>query len=316
MSGPSSGNSASSVLKATGCAVTIALAAILLVLVLSFRQSSVTPVAPQRLVQAGPVAAGGPVAAPAPAPKTAAPANTSGGLQFPALTGRVVDAANIIPADVEARLDQKLAALETQSRRQVVVTTLPSLNGYEISDYGYQLGRAWGIGSKDKNDGALLIVAPNDRKVRIEIGYGLEGILTDGLSSLIIQQAILPRFKAGDMPGGIEAGADAMIAQLVLPEEEARKVAAEAQPASQGQSGGISLGTIIFLLFFFFFFILPLLRSLGGGRRYRSSGVGPVIIWGGGSGFGGGGGGSWGGGGGGFSGGGGSFGGGGSSGSW
>ena len=133
---------------------------------------------------------------------------------FPQLTGRVVDAANILPPDVEARIDQKLAALEVQSRRQLVVTTLPSLEGYEISDYGYRLGRAWGIGAKDRNDGALLIVAPNERKLRIEVGYGLEGIVTDGLSSLIIQQQIVPKFKAGDMPGGIEAGTDGLIRQL------------------------------------------------------------------------------------------------------
>ncbi len=240
-------------------------------------------------------------------------ASTAWAQTFPALTGRVVDAANIIPPDVEARLDQKLAALETQSHRQLVVTTLPDLQGYEISDYGYQLGRAWGIGSKEHNDGALLIVAPKERKLRVEVGYGLEGVLTDGLSSLIIQDAIVPKFKAGDMPGGIEAGTDAIIKQLTLPEDQARKIAAEAASASGGAS--IDFSTIIFLLFFFFFFLLPLLRTLRGGRRYNSGGVGPVIIWPGssGGGWGSGGGGGFGGG---FSGGGGSFGGGGSSGSW
>ncbi|MGN6500978.1 MAG: TPM domain-containing protein, partial [Tsuneonella sp.] len=125
---------------------------------------------------------------------------------FPPLTGRVVDAANVIPPEVEASLDAKLAALEQQSQRQLVVATIPDLQGYEISDYGYQLGRHWGLGDKGRNDGAILIVAPNERKVRIEVGYGLEPVLTDGLSSLIIQNDILPRFKAGDMPGGIVAG--------------------------------------------------------------------------------------------------------------
>jgi uncharacterized protein len=232
---------------------------------------------------------------------------------FPQLTGRVVDAANVLPADVETRLDQKLAALETQSRRQLVVVTLPDLQGYEISDYGYQLGRAWGIGSKEKNDGALLIVAPKERKLRIEVGYGLEGVLTDGLSSLIINQQIVPKFKEGDIPGGIEAGADAIIHQLTLPPEEAQKIAAQAS-AEPEESGGVP---IIFLLFIFLFFVLPILRSLFGrkrGRRYRSGGFAPVI-WGSGLGSGGWGSGG-GGGGGGFSGGGGSFGGGGSSGSW
>ena len=237
---------------------------------------------------------------------------------FPALTGHVVDAANILPPDVEARIDQKLTALEAQSQRQLVVVTLPSLDGYEISDYGYRLGRAWGLGDKERNDGALLIVAPNERKLRIEVGYGLEPVLTDGLSSLIISQAIVPKFKAGDMPGGIEAGTDLIVKQLTLPDAEARQVAAQAQakPAEEG----IPIQAIFFLIFFVFVFVVPLLRRMIGGRPHRSSGLGPIIVWdvlnaisqgsshSGGGGFSGGGGG--------FSGGGGSFGGGGSSGSW
>ena len=235
--------------------------------------------------------------------------------EFPQLNGRVVDAADVLPPDVEARLAQKLEALETQSHRQLVVATLPSLQGYEISDYGYQLGRAWGIGSKDKNDGALLIVAPNERKVRIEIGYGLEGILTDGLSSLIIQQQIVPRFRDNDMPGGIEAGTDAIVRQLTLPDAEARQLAAKATP--KRQEARLDFPTVLFLLFILFFVVIPMIRSMRGGRRYGSA---PVILWGPSGGGWGGGGSSWGsggfGGGGGFSGGGGSFGGGGSSGSW
>lgn len=240
------------------------------------------------------------------------------GQTFPALSGRVVDAANIIPDDVEARLNQKLEALETQSQRQLVVATLPSLEGYEISDYGYRLGRAWGLGDKGRNDGAILIVAPADRKLRIEVGYGLEPILTDGLSSLIINQTIVPRFKTGDMPGGIEVGTDALIKQLTLPPEEALKVAAQAD--KQGIKVQQSfLPALMWMAFLFFFVILPIIRRSRGGRKF-TSGLGPIIVWdvlnamsrGGG-----GGGGGWsGGGGGGFSGGGGSFGGGGSSGSW
>ncbi|PNU06560.1 TPM domain-containing protein [Novosphingobium guangzhouense] len=246
---------------------------------------------------------------------------------FPKLTGRVVDAANIIPDAEEAQLTQKLEALEKQSKRQLVVATVPSLNGYEISDYGYQLGRAWGIGQKDTNNGAILLVAPNERKVRIEVGYGLEGTLTDGLSFLIINNQILPRFKADDYPGGIAAGTDAIIKQLTLPPDEARKIAAEADKAQKERGGGVSIGTVIFILFVIFFFVLPIIRSASGGRRGRYGGLNTPIIWfpggfggdddddhGGWGGFGGGGGG-WGGGGG-FSGGGGSFGGGGASGSW
>lgn len=221
----------------------------------------------------------------------------------------------MIPDAEEARLTQKLEALEKQSQRQLVVATVPSLQGYEISDYGYQLGRAWGIGQKDQNNGAILLVAPNDRKVRIEVGYGLEPVLTDGMSFLIINNAILPRFKANDMAGGIEAGTDAIIKQLTLPPAEAQKVAAQADRQRADGGDDISLGTVIFILFVIFFFVLPILRAASGGGR-RSSGFGGPIIWMPG-GFGGGssgGGGGWGGGG--FSGGGGSFGGGGSSGSW
>lgn len=238
---------------------------------------------------------------------------------FPELTGRVVDAADVIPADTEARLTEQLAALETQSRRQLVVVTLPDLDGYDIADYGYRLGRHWGIGSKESNDGALLIVAPKERRVRIEVGYGLEPVLTDGLSSLIVQQLIVPRFKAGDMAGGIEAGTEAIVRQLTLPEDEARKVAAAAT-AQPAKAGAVAGPVVFWLVVFALFMMLSLLGRRRGGRRYHDSGLGPVILWsvldslsrGGGSG-----GGDWGGGGGGgFSGGGGSFGGGGSSGSW
>ena len=100
---------------------------------------------------------------------------------FPALTGRVVDDAHILDAAARAAIERKLAAFETKSGRQVVVATLPSLQGYEIEDYGYRLGRHWGIGEKGSNNGALLIVAPNERRVRIEVGYGLEGTLTDAV---------------------------------------------------------------------------------------------------------------------------------------
>jgi uncharacterized protein len=250
--------------------------------------------------------------------------------QFPPLTGRVVDAANIIPDDVEASLTQKLAALETQSQRQLVVATIPDLQGYDIEDYGYQLGRHWAIGTKGRDDGAILIVAPNERKVRIEIGYGLEGIVTDGLSSLIIQQQIIPHFKNKDMPGGIVAGTDALIAQLQLPEDEARKVAAEAGQR-QSHDGGGSIGFAIFMFIFLFFFLIPFFAAMRGRRGHRGFGsaVGNVLLWsalnaathgsrGGGDWGGGSSGGGFGGfgGGGGFSGGGGSFGGGGASGSW
>lgn len=237
---------------------------------------------------------------------------------FPQLTGQVVDNANLLDPAQEQALAAKLKAIEDESGRQVVVATLPDLQGYDIADYGYQLGRHWGIGEKDKNNGALLIVAPNDRKVRIEVGYGLEGILTDALSSIIIQRAILPHFKQGDYPGGIVAGVGEIASLLALPPEEARARALEAeQQAKQRQSSGNGFMLFVWLAILLFFIVPMMLGGAFGGRRYRH-GRGPVVIWGPGmgGGWGGGGGGGWGSGGGGFSGGGGSFGGGGASGGW
>ncbi len=239
---------------------------------------------------------------------------------FPKLTGRVVDEAHLLSPEQAAALDARLAALEQQSQRQMVIATIPSLEGYDIEDYGYRLGRAWGIGDKQRNDGLLLIVAPNDRQVSIEVGYGLEGIVSDAVASEIRRNEIVPHFKAGDYAGGIIAATDKLVTQLQLPEDEARKVAANAeQRQRKAKEPRFDFGTVVFLVIFFLFFVLPFLRALrGGGRRYGAPGVMifPTGGWGsGGSDWGSGGGSDWGGGGG-FSGGGGSFGGGGSSGSW
>ncbi len=253
-------------------------------------------------------------------------ANPAIAQEFPELTGRVVDNANIIPDAEEAALAAKLEALEMQSERQLVVVTLPSLQGYDIADYGYQLGREWGLGDVERNDGAILIVAPTERKVRIEVGYGLEPVLTDGLSALIVQQQILPRFREGDFPGGIEVGTDSIIQQLELPEAEALQIASQADQKRESD-GGPPYGALIWIAFMFFFFVLPMLGGRGRRRRHGGIGstVGNIILWeaigaaargAGGSGRSGGFGGFGGGGGGGFSGGGGSFGGGGASGGW
>ena len=248
---------------------------------------------------------------------------------FPKLSGRVVDEANLLSPATEAALTQKLEALETTTGRQVVVATLPSLQGLEIEEYGYQLGRAWKLGGEKTDDGAVLIVAPNERKVRIEVGYGLEPVLTDALSSVIIQSAILPKFKAGDMEGGVVAGADALIQQLSLPDEVAK--AQVAQAAEQPRAEGPPRWILVLLAFGFIFMLINMMRAGRGGRRamrgsdgrrrrrdHDDDNLAPLIIGGilGHMLGGGGGGGGWSGGGGGFSGGGGSFGGGGASGGW
>jgi uncharacterized protein len=132
-------------------------------------------------------------------------------IAFPGLTGRVVDQAGILSAAARAELEQLLAAHEEATSNQVVVVSLESLQGHAIEDYGYQLGRYWGIGQAGRDNGVLLIIAPAERKVRIEIGYGLEGTLTDALASNIIQRVILPRFRQGDMAAGTVEGARAIL---------------------------------------------------------------------------------------------------------
>ena len=249
-----------------------------------------------------------------------APAAFADDIKFPVLTGRVVDDAHMLSDEQKATLTAQLKALEEKNGRQLVVVTLPSLQGQEISDFGYQLGRKWGIGQKGENNGVLFIIAPSERKVRIEIGYGLEPVITDALSSQILQTAVLPKFRAGDMPGGIMDGTTALTEQLGLDDAtaHARVVQAEQAPRPSHRSGGNPIGAL-FTLMIVFFAISSIFR------RGRNGGVGwfwPLLFLLS-LGRGGRGGDDWGGGGGGFGGGddnfgggGGSFGGGGSSGSW
>ncbi len=246
-----------------------------------------------------------------------ASAQGSRDVRFPALSGRVVDQAGLLTPQKEAELTARLEALERDTTDQLVVVTLDSLQGLEIEDYGYRLGRAWGIGQAERNNGVLLIVAPEERKVRIEVGYGLEPVLTDGLSALIIHNEILPAFRDGHFERGIEQGVAALEAQLRLdPVEAEARAAAAANPTAD-----VPVGPLIMIGLLFFLMFAGLIGAVAGrGRRRRGSGVAPILIWAaaealrhssssGGS--------SWGGGGGGgFSGGGGSFGGGGASGGW
>jgi len=133
---------------------------------------------------------------------------------FPALSGRVVDGADIIDAQTETTLTQQLAAFEAQSSDQLVVATISSLNGRPLEEYANLLFRHWQLGQADENNGVLLLIAKNDRKIRIEVGYGLEGVLTDVLASLIINNVIVPKFRAGDFSGGIAEGANQIIKVL------------------------------------------------------------------------------------------------------
>src|SRR5450759_519677 len=141
-------------------------------------------------------------------------------INFPALTGRIVDQANIITADTRSVIEPKLAELEAKSGIQLVVATVTSLECKEIEPYANELFRNWKRGEKTKNNGVLLLVAPNERRVRIEVGYGLEGTLTDALSKVIITNAITPRFKADDFGGGISRGVEDIITVLTTDASE------------------------------------------------------------------------------------------------
>lgn len=268
---------------------------------------------------------------------------------FPKFTGLVVDAANVIPPDREAALVRKLEEFQQRTKRQLVVATIADMQGYPLEDYGYRLGRDWGVGLRDVNNGVVLFVAPNNpagqRGPRIEVGYGLEPLLTDALASVIIRQQMMPILRAnGDVPGALEAGTDAIIGQLSLPDEEANAAQAKAiqefdrthRQSRQSNGGGLPVGLIFWgVVVLFVLFAMRRgrkQRGVFGSRRYRRDNDWPVWLWaaseiassaarsGGGGIFGGGGGDGGGGGGwgdGGFSGGGGgSFGGGGASGDW
>ena len=150
------------------------------------------------------------------------------GSKPPALTGRVVDQAGILSPAVKAELETALAAHENNTTNQVVVVTLESLNGANIEEYSLELGRRWGIGQKGKDNGALLVVAPNDKQIRIEVGYGLEGILTDALSGNIINYYIIPEFKKGDIQNGIKIGTQKIIALLEGDESAKKEIEAQA----------------------------------------------------------------------------------------
>lgn len=229
----------------------------------------------------------------------------------------VNDLAGIMSAEERSRLEQKLVAYDDSTSNQVVILTVPTLNDYPIEEYALRLFRSWGIGNKKTNNGVLIIAGINDHKVRIEVGYGLEGAIPDITANQIIQHDIAPNFRSGDYYQGFDAAAASVI-----------KAAAGEYKAPEGyrqkSSGGRGVGIAI-LIVIIVIVLSGFGRGGGGGfmsrRGYRSGGFGP-IIWGGGLGSGwgssGGGGGGWsGGGGGGFGGfGGGSSGGGGASGSW
>jgi uncharacterized protein len=228
---------------------------------------------------------------------------------FPALSGRVVDQAGLLAPDRRAALEAKLTAHEDRTTDQIVVATVRSLEGHEIEDYANRLFRHWQLGQREKNNGALLLVAPNERKVRIEVGYGLEGALTDALSKVIIATAVAPRFRQGDFAGGIDAGIDAMLSILTGDAEEWQRRA----EVRDDERTALDPVLVFILLLVLLYVVSRAMRAGSGAAPYHRRRRGGWVVIPGGAGWGGGGGWS---GGGGFSGGGGSSGGGGASGSW
>ena len=238
---------------------------------------------------------------------------TAFAINFPSLTGRVVDQANIVEPETRAVLAQKLADLEEKSGIQLVVATVTSLEGQDIEPYANELFRKWQLGEKNKNNGVLLLIAPNERRVRIEVGYGLEGTLTDALSKVIITNAMTPRFKAGNFSEGISRGVDDIITVLTTDASEWQKRPSLRLDYQQPVDSGTWLLLLALFVFFAFLIVSPTFRWLffnvvlsvlasSGSSRGSYSGGGYS-----GGGYSGGGG---------FSGGGGSSGGGGASGSW
>jgi uncharacterized protein len=226
-------------------------------------------------------------------------------VNFPALTGRIVDQANIIPAETRSTIEPKLADLEAKSGIQLVVATVATLEGQEIEPYANELFRSWKLGEKTKNNGVLLLVAPNDRRVRIEVGYGLEGTLTDALSKVIITNAITPRFKTGDFGGGILRGVDDVITVLTTDAAEWQQrpsLRLDSQPTNDPTSWVLIAGAIILIgllivspsfRWLFLNVALSILINSRGSRSGGGSSSGGGFSGGGGSSGGGGASGSW-----------------------
>lgn len=209
--------------------------------------------------------------------------------------GPVYDGANIISPETEAKLDGELRAYNAQTGRAIIVATVPSLGGASIESYATTLYTdKWGIGGAQRDAGLLLLIAPNERKMRIEVGYGLHGYFGGIMAGRVINDVIAPRFKQGDFDTGVNEGVAAILAHLAKSPADAIAIE-EAAKAAQAQSsrsdGGFPFGMLIWIAVMFFFFVVPLLAGRGRRRKYRAKGQGPwgsrglgdtardVILW-------------------------------------
>jgi len=201
--------------------------------------------------------------------------------------GPVYDGANVIAPVDEQLLEARLSEYNARTGRALIVATVPSLQEDTVENFAVRLYEDWGIGGAETDAGLLMLVAPTERKLRIEVGYGLHQYVTDILSGRIIREQITPRFKENDYAGGINAGIEALITQLDKEPADAKAVAEAAAAAERNrdEQGGFPIGTLIWFGFLFLFFILPMLGRMKGGKRYRgrgsgiAEGVGQVILW-------------------------------------
>lgn len=187
---------------------------------------------------------------------------------YPALSGRIVDSAKLIATEPRQRIEGKLKAHEDKTSDQIVVATVPSLQGLSVEDYANGLFRFWKLGQAKTNNGVLLLVAPTERKVRIEVGYGLEVALTDALAKVIITTAVAPKFKAGDFAGGIEGGVDAILSILAGDAEEWQRRAS----VRSDETSTVDIIAMVVMIALVLIIVAAFIREFGGtdaSRRHR-----------------------------------------------
>ncbi len=188
-------------------------------------------------------------------------------LDIPPLTGRIVDMARLLPADLSASLSAELAAHEARTGNQVAVLTLPSLEGEPLEEFSHRVATTWKLGQKGTDNGVLVLVVPNDRKVRIEVGYGLEGTLTDARSSHIIREEMTPRFRTGDFPGGISAGVKAVLGTI-----EGTYRPPEKAPVQTGRTQS-ALGMLFLAV------VVGIITAALVGHRWKGGSIGSVMAF-------------------------------------
>ncbi|PKB24846.1 uncharacterized protein B0I00_0024 [Novosphingobium kunmingense] len=212
-------------------------------------------------------------------------AGTAARAELPARPdGPILDAAAILPDEPKSALDKKLRAYNRATGRAIIIATVPSLDGQVPERYAQDLARAWGIGGAESQEGVLFLVAPTERKVRIQTSVGAQGRLTDGFVGETLRNTVTPRFKENDYAGGIVAGVDAIIAQLDRDPVDAKAVAeaADAAAAQRAQRSSPSGGAAsVFIWLVVFVVLIGFFGRLGRRRGYHRSGIDPgIVLWG------------------------------------